>query len=160
MKPIDKTAAFVVVAAIATGVWAHGALAGEATSAQSSTSVSSGGVSVNSRDQLRSNTPPHNVKMVFSLTTGNYLSDVAVKVTDSARRTVVDDVSNGPWLFAQLPPGTYTATATYNGKSVTQRISLAKSGVRTVQFRWPASVEESADAGERILGTGPQESQR
>ena len=110
-------------------------------------------MSLNSRDELRSNAPPHNVKMVFSLTTGNYLSDVAVKVTDSSRGTVIDDVSNGPWLFAKLPPGSYTVAATYNGKTVTQRLSIGKSGVRTVQFRWPPSV----DQGEAILGTGPQE---
>jgi hypothetical protein len=128
--------------------------------------VVSGGVSQNARDNMRSQTPPHNVKMVFALNTGNYLSDVQVRVTDSAGKVVIDDVSNGPWLFAQLPPGNYTATATYNGKPVTQRFSAGKSGVRTAQFRWPASVEDAAvganavDGSGQILGTGPQEPQR
>ena len=79
---------------------------------------------------------------------------------------MIDDVSNGPWLMAKLPPGSYTATASYNGKPVTQRFSVGKSGVRTANFRWPASVEGPAvgaaesDAGGQILGTGPQEAQR
>jgi hypothetical protein len=128
-----------------------------------SVSAVSGGVSLNARDNLRGNTPPHNVKMVFSLNTGNYLSDVQVKVTDRSGKVVIDDLSNGPWLYAQLPAGSYKAAATYNGKTVTQNFSLGKSGVRTAHFRWPASVEQEGvgaagtEAGGQILGTGPQE---
>ena len=142
-------------AALATAAWAQGD--------GRSVSSTSGGVSLNSRDQLRSNMPDHNVKMVFSLTTGNYLSDVTVKVVDSARRTVLDEVSNGPWLFAKLPPGNYNVTATFNGKAVTHALNVGKTGIRTVQFRWLPSVEQSGastaegEAGGRVLGTGPQE---
>jgi len=140
-------------------------LRSDAVKAQGSVPAVSGGVSVNARDNMRSQTPPHNVKMVFALNTGNYVSDVHVKVTDKSGRAVIDDVSNGPWLFAQLPAGSYTATATYNGKAVTQRFSVGK-GVRTATFRWPASVEAeavgaaAAEAGGQILGTGPQEPQQ
>ena len=121
----------------------------------------SGGVSLNARDNLRSQVPPHNVKMVFALNTGNYVSDVHVKIVDSRGKAVVEDTTNGPWLFAKLPTGNYTATATYNGKAVTQRFSVGSRGVKTAQFRWPASVEGvgavEAEAGGQILGTGPQE---
>ena len=142
------------------------ALKSDAAKSNASVPVVSGGVSLNARDNLRANAPDHNVKMVFALNTGNYVSDVQVKVTDSSGRTVIDDTSNGPWMMAKLPPGSYSATATYNGKSVTQRFSVGKSGVKTAQFRWPASVEAQAvgatdtEAGGQILGTGPEEPQR
>ena len=137
------------------------------TDAVSSGNSVSGGVSVNARDQLRSQTPPHNVKMVFALNTGNYVSDVGVQVKNGAGKVVLNDVSNGPWLYAQLPAGNYTATATYNGHSVTQRFSVGSRGVKTAQFRWPASVEGAVNAQGstengaqgQILGTGPQEPQ-
>ncbi len=124
----------------------------------------SGGVSLNARDNMRAQVPPHNVKMVFALNTGNYVSDVRVQVKDRSGKVVLDDVSNGPWLYAQLPAGSYSASATYNGHTVTQNFSAGK-GVKTAQFRWPASVEGAvganagADAGGQILGTGPEEPQ-
>ena len=129
-------------------------------------SAVSGGVSVNARDNMRAQTPPHNLKMVFALNTGNYVSDVQVKVTDKSGKVVLEDISNGPWLFANLPAGTYTATATYNGTPMTQKVTVARGGARTAQFRWPASVEAQAvgaaagEAGGQILGTGPQEPQQ
>jgi len=155
-------------AGVVTGGSADGgiALQSDAAKVDGTVSAVSGGVSLNARDNMRSQTPPHNVKMVFSLNTGNYVSDVHVKVTDRSGKAVIDDTSTGPWLFAKLPAGSYTATATYNGKAVTQKFSVGKSGVRTAQFRWPASVETEgvgaagAEAGGQILGTGPQEPQQ
>ena len=152
---------------VVTGGTAGGgiALQSDTAKAQAGSAVS-GGVSVNARDNMRSQTPPHNLKMVFALNTGNYVSDVQVKVTDRSGKVVLEDVSNGPWLFATLPAGSYTATATYNGSPVTQKVTVAKGGARTAQFRWPASVEAQsvgsagAEAGGQILGTGPQEPQQ
>ena len=151
---------------VVTGRSADGGIALKTDAAKSNAGVPtvSGGVGLNARDNLRSQAPEHNVKLVFSLNTGNYVSDVQVKVTDASGRTLIDDVSNGPWLMAKLPPGNYTATAVYNGKPVTQKLSVAKSGVRTANFRWPASAEQAVGAADsegsgQILGTGPQEPQ-
>ena len=152
---------------VVTGGTGDGGIALHSDSAKAGSSVPaiSGGVSLNARDNLRTQERDANVKLVFALNTGNYVSDVQVKVTDSKGNVVIDDVSNGPWVLAKLPAGTYTAAATYNGKTVTQKISAGKSGLRTAQFRWPASVEsvgagDAAAAGGQILGTGPEEPQR
>jgi hypothetical protein len=163
-----KLGAVILAASLAGTAWAQSsdqAGRAEARGGDGSRSAAtvSGGVGSAARENMRTQAPPHNVKMVFSLNTGNYLSDVQVKVTDSSGKTIVDALSEGPWLYAQLPPGNYTATATYSGSSVTQRFSVGKSGTRTAHFRWPASVEQTAvgasgaDGGAQILGTGPQE---
>ena len=152
-------------AGVVTGQSGDGGIAlhTDAKKANGSAPAVSGGVSLNARDTLRGSESNANVKLVFALNTGNYVSDVQVKVTDSAGRTVIEDTSNGPWLLARLPNGSYTANATYNGHTVTQKFSVGK-GLRTAQFRWPASVEAvgaaDAQAGGSILGTGPQEPQR
>jgi hypothetical protein len=138
------------------------ALRTDAAKASGNVPAVSGGVSLNARDNLRAQERDANVKLVFALNTGNYISDVQVKVVDSKGSVVIDDISNGPWLLAKLPAGSYTATASYNGKSVTQKFSVGKAGLRTAHFRWPASVEavgaaDAEAAGGQILGTGPQE---
>lgn len=181
-----KTALFLIAALASAGAWAQSAPStanpgtqqprGVVTGGDAQTGISlqsdtarananvpavSGGVSLNARDSLRTQERDANVKLVFALNTGNYVSDVRVKVTDAKGKVVIDDTSNGPWLLAKLPAGSYTAAATYNGHTVTQRFS-AGSGLRTAQFRWPASVEaagaaDAEAAGGQILGTGPQE---
>ena len=154
--------AIAIAAALAGTAWAQ--TGDQAGRSASGVATVSGGIGSAARDNMRTHAPPHNIKMVFALSTGNYLSDVHVKVTDSAGKTVIDETSDGPWLYAQLPPGSYTATASYNGKTVTQRFSVAKSGARTAHFRWPASVEQAAGGASadsaQILGSGPQEPQR
>ena len=139
------------------------ALHSDAARANSSSPAVSGGVSVNARDNMRAREQNANVKLVFALDTGNYVADVGVKVMDSRGNVVLDDVSQGPWVLARLPAGNYTATATYNGVAKTQKFTAGK-GMRTAQFRWPASIERvgaaGAEAGGQILGTGPQEPQR
>lgn len=121
--------------------------------------AASGGVGLNARDDLRARAPDHNVKMVFALTTGNYVADVQVKVMDRSGKTVVDGVSDGPWMYAKLPPGSYTARATYGGHTRTQKFTVGRSGTKTAHFRWPASVEREivTQAGDRqVLETGKQ----
>lgn len=142
------------------GMASGGMQRSDASKVQGDVPAVGGGVGLNARDALRSDAPRHNVKMVFTLDTGNYLADVNMKVTDSSGKTIIDGVSDGPWLYAQLPPGGYTATATYEGNTVTKRFSVGK-GDTTAYFRWPSSVEQHR-AGQPgpILGTGPQTAQR
>ena len=141
------------------------ALHSDAARANASVPAVSGGVSVNARDNMRAREQNANVKLVFALDTGNYVADVGVKIMDSRGAVVMDDVSQGPWVLARLPAGSYTAHATWNGVTKTQKFTVGK-GMRTAQFRWPASLERSgigasdAEAGGQILGTGPQEPQR
>jgi hypothetical protein len=120
-----------------------------------------GGVGLNARAMLSNDeASDHNVKLVFSLTSGNYLADVHVKVIDASGRTVIDGMSDGPWLYAKLPPGKYVAAATYAGHTVTENLTVGKRTQRTAHFRWPDSIEHQMTARSDvspILGTGPQE---
>lgn len=72
------------------------------------TPLLTGGVSEEEREAMRQEIAAYNVWLVFvERDTGNYLAGVKVSVVDSNENAVVDTVTNGPWLLAQLPPGRY-----------------------------------------------------
>jgi len=97
----------------------------------------SGGVGENALAELRAREKEFNLKLVFTLTEGNYLADVAVRLTDAAGKTVIDHVTEGPIFMARLPRGTYTVTASYNGKAQTQKITVGDR-LQTAYLRWPS----------------------
>ena len=91
-------------AATAAGVAAAPAEAGAAPR------VVTGGVSEEERDAiLRDAASSYNLWLVFAEQgSGHYLANVRVTIADAANRPVVDVVTDGPWLLAQLRPGHYT----------------------------------------------------
>lgn len=72
------------------------------------TPLLTGGVSEEEREAMRRDLGPYNVWLAFvERDTGNYVTGVKVAVIDSKENALVDTVSDGPWLLAQLPPGQY-----------------------------------------------------
>jgi hypothetical protein len=65
-------------------------------------------------------------------------------ITDQSGRTVVDEVSQGPWMFVDLPPGSYTVKATLGDRTQSQNISVREGSQRTVHFRWPDASDQVA----------------
>jgi len=53
--------------------------------------------------------------LIFSNKKGEYLSDVIVKILDWHGKTMLTAVSNGPWLFIDLPTGVYDLEASLKG---------------------------------------------
>jgi len=125
--------------ALSTAAWAQSQGASRAAGGDK-VSVLSGGIGADARDQLAAQARNYNLKLVFALASGEYISDVNVSIADSGGRKVVDHVANGPWMFAELAPGSYTITATFNGKTETHKVSVSKQGQKVVDFRWPTAV--------------------
>jgi hypothetical protein len=98
----------------------------------------SGGIGEGALAAMKAKESEYNVKLVFTLTEGNYLADVGVVLRDAAGKTVVERVADGPILLARLPAGTYTASVTYNGKAQSRNIRVGER-LRTEYFRWPAT---------------------
>jgi hypothetical protein len=111
----------------------------------------SGGVGEESRAQLKAREHEFNLKLVFTLVEGNYLADVRVAVSNAAGQVVVEHVAEGPFLLAQLPPGSYTVTAVYGGQPQTRAIRVGER-LQTVHLQWrsdsPSDVPGPRD-GER-----------
>jgi len=96
----------------------------------------SGGVGLDSIDRLSSLAAEFNLKLVFALRSGEYLSGVRVVVVNAAGRTLLDTTSEGPWFLTRLPAGNYQVTATFEGQAQKRHIAVGAARLRTVDFRW------------------------
>ena len=74
----------------------------------SSVPYTSGGVGSDERDRLEAAKSQFNLRLMFAISAGNYLSGVRVRIQDNSGATLLDVLSNGPWFYARLPPGNYT----------------------------------------------------
>ena len=96
----------------------------------------SGGVGTTSLDRLRSLAGDFNLKLVFALKSGDYVSSVNVTIADAAGKQLLDTTSEGPWFLAKLPAGNYQIVATLAGKAEKRTIAIGADKLRTVDFRW------------------------
>ena len=99
----------------------------------------SGGVGIESSDELRPQQANFNLKLVFTLMEGDYVADVEVKIADTSGKIIVEQTTDGPIFMARLPAGNYVATLTYEGVAQTRKLVLREKGLRTEQVRWKRS---------------------
>ncbi len=96
----------------------------------------SGGVGAESIDRLNLLAGDFNLKLVFAMKAGDYLSDVRVAIADAKGRTLLDATSEGPWFLAKLPSGNYRIVATFAGNPVQRQITVGAAKLQTIDFRW------------------------
>ncbi len=98
----------------------------------------SAGVGLEERDV---DYPPFPLKLILVAGGGAYLSIVAVTITNddgTLRLDIPKEHVNGPWIFIDLPPGSYQVTARRDGDTVEKKsVKVTEGAVRTVYLRWP-----------------------
>ena len=95
-----------------------------------------GGVGDESRARIQAMSGDFNLKLVFAMDSGAFLSDVRVSIADAAGHSLLDTRSGGPWFLASLPAGHYLIAATYSGEAMKREITLDAGTPRTIDFRW------------------------
>ena len=65
-----------------------------------------------------------------------FLADVEVTIKDDHGHAALNTYSDGPFLFAKLPNGRYTVTATYDGNSETRHVNVAAKKPEKLFFIW------------------------
>jgi len=76
---------------------------------------------------------PHTLRLEFAETDGHYLGDVAARVTRGGTE-VISVTCPGPWLLADLPDGRYQVSATFEGKTRTQAVTIQGGKRKRVVF--------------------------
>ncbi|RJR40983.1 MAG: hypothetical protein C4576_19015 [Desulfobacteraceae bacterium] len=111
----------------------------------------SGGVGIEERNAMEAQAAKgYDLKLVFAITPGNYLSFVDVRINDQTGKQVLSAQSNGPWFYADLPKGSYTVVADYDGRQKSQKVTVDGS-MKQIVFHWQQDTagEPKAGASER-----------
>ncbi|MDE2003570.1 MAG: carboxypeptidase regulatory-like domain-containing protein [Betaproteobacteria bacterium] len=95
-----------------------------------------GAVGSDEVDRLKSMEGDFNLKLVFSNTSGAYLSDVKVTIVDASGRVLLDATSEGPIVMAKLPSGGYRVDASFDGHPQSRKITAVAGKLVTVDLRW------------------------
>lgn len=130
------TAAVVLLLASATLVPVAYTADEEAVHTSGGVSYVSGGVGAASSDRLSALAKDFNLKFVFALKSGDYVSGVDVKIADAAGKMLVDTKSEGPFFLTRLPAGNFKIGATFQGKTESRTITVGAEKLKTIDFRW------------------------
>jgi hypothetical protein len=115
---------------------ATSAMSDESVQTAGGVSYVSGGVGDDSINRLNSLAKDFNLKLVFALKKGEYVNGVKVTIANTAGKTLLDTVSEGPWFLAKLPAGNYQIVASFEGKADKRTIAVGTEKLKTVDFRW------------------------
>ncbi len=96
----------------------------------------SGGVGQEEQQALQAMERRFNLKVVFAAEGGAYLSAVGVVIRNQHNNIVLQAESEGPWLYATLPAGSYTVQAISAGKAIEQRVEVGKKALSETVLRW------------------------
>jgi len=88
--------------------------------------------------------PPFSLKLVFTAGGKPYLTGVDVAIRALNGETAINipkEETEGPWLFVDLPTGTYDITATYGTQQQSLKgMKIVAGKQKTLYVRWPEDV--------------------
>ncbi len=96
----------------------------------------SGGTGEESRERMAAIARDFNLKLVFALESGAYLSAVQVAIADASGNALLQTTTNGPIFLAKLPAGAYRVVATLGEKRLERKLAVAYDKQTVFYFRW------------------------
>jgi hypothetical protein len=104
-----------------------------------------GGVGVEERDLLKETADSYNLKVVFALASGDYLSNIPVVIAEPGGKEILDTVSTGPWLLVDLPQGRYKVIAHYKDQKKVRMVEVDR-GFQTLYCTFAAPSRSTCEA--------------
>ncbi|AWV05495.1 hypothetical protein DM992_40010 (plasmid) [Burkholderia sp. JP2-270] len=98
-----------------------------------------GGVGLDEVAALRSIASRYSMRAQFSSASGESLSGVVLQLRKRDGTLVFSATSDGPYLYAKMPPGTYRMTATFDGVERKRTVTVPARGGVSVTLTWPAA---------------------
>ncbi|VVE65200.1 carboxypeptidase regulatory-like domain-containing protein [Pandoraea anapnoica] len=95
-----------------------------------------GGIGEDEVRQFHEAAGKYNLRMTFATTSGSYLSDVDVVISDAAGRSILAVRTEGPFLFVKLPPGRYGVAAQLPQMAERRNVRVPPRGSVELNFHW------------------------
>lgn len=96
-----------------------------------------GGVGQEERSAMRSQFPETDLKVVnLEEGSGAYMANATITIIDANGDNLLQTVSEGPWFFVDLKPGTYRIKSVVGSSEQERTIQVGSQRVREVRFRW------------------------
>ena len=93
---------------------------------QDGISYVSGGIGLDEREAMKANRHGYNLFLTFAEKSGAFVADVQVVVKALKGKKGFDTVSEGPFLYAALPPGKYRVSVEFEGMRQSRVVNLGK----------------------------------
>ncbi|MDO9280932.1 MAG: carboxypeptidase-like regulatory domain-containing protein [Methylotenera sp.] len=106
----------------------------------------SGGVGKSAAEAMRSVAKDYALEIVFVQKQGQieeFLAEVNVQIQDAQKNVVLDAVTDGPYLLANLPQGRYLVIAEYEGSVKRQWVRIGIKQHKKIVFWWPVPIVDS-----------------
>jgi hypothetical protein len=97
----------------------------------------SGGVGDDEQSAMQAMRADYNLSLLFSLKgTGEYVSEVTVRITDASGKACLETVSYGPMLLAQIKPGRYIVSVDLGGQAIHRSVTVRGKKRTALSFAW------------------------
>lgn len=104
-----------------------------------------GGISADEVDAIKPYLSQFNLRVIFSEgSSGRSITDVNVNLYDTEGQLVFRLVGAQPQLLLNIPAGTYTILASYNGDKQRHKFSIGSAEHKKIILNWKNQVEEDA----------------
>lgn len=113
---------------------------------QSGVTFVGGGIGETEREALQTLKGDYNLNLLFAYKgSGEFMSDVNVRIADAKGNVLVETLVEGPYLFANLKPGNYLISAVKDGNEIRQKAKIAGSKTTPLTFYWPLQAGNSGN---------------
>lgn len=110
-----------------------------------------GGISEDEVDAIRPYLSQFNLRVIFSEgASGRSITDVNVNLYDTESKLVFRLVGAQPQLLLNIPAGTYTILASYNGDKQRHKFSMGGDEHKKLILNWKNLVDEDAEEAEDV----------
>jgi hypothetical protein len=113
--------------------------------AQGAVSYVTGGIGTDEAQAMRAAAADYPLTLELAAAGGGprdeYISGAEVSIRDSRGASVLDTLTDGPFLLARLPAGSYTVEVDWNGIHKTKNIDVGPERREHVMLEFPGSAD-------------------